>query len=595
MIFSALKGIVKKKTTRRRKSSSSSNSSSSSSGSSSSGSTCSTCSSYSSVSRSSRSRSSSSSSYTSSSSSGSSRTSRSSGSSSSSSSRSSGSSVIRRSRSVNRKKKSKDKLKRNPPLKRKLSTDSMRNDEKIHVSKKKLNISPLKSEQYRNKSKLLESKLRKERLQQLSNNNSPCKDFKDEKLKPAEVIQEINEFKDIKTEQSVPVTVQPLIEIPKIELDADEIALFDSLITKELDPNGGATILVAYQDELNTKLTLPNRDFNQLMEKFSYYFLNCVYSESKSNNINDLSDEVNLKENKGSRSIGFGYGLHDSTANYVLGIVRNSASTIPDLLDYFSEKYPQMIVKTSLLINSNEIDTLKISEYRKNAYSSYLNGTFRYGPMLQTSIVGVRNEEIGDYFPDFIEKYLEGNLFLKHVMPWGDMSKYMNMSPMNSDDGPIIWVRPGEQMIPTSNLKDNQFNTNNNANNSTSNSNSCNNNNLNSGDVKKRRKLIDSLRLSSFYAGRSSNPREILFEDRTKAHVDNVGNGLETTAAVGVLKAVHGPNGAGGSKPNRIVKDVVCFHAQDYERVIELLKLDIFEPPVSQVILKFHKLKIHLE
>ena len=43
------------------------------------------------------------------------------------------------------------------------------------------------------------------------------------------------------------------------------------------------------------------------------------------------------------------------------------------------------------------------------------------------------------------------------------------------------------------------------------------------------------------YLPRMSGPREMLAEDRTKCHADHVGHGLDrcTTAAVGVLKAVH--------------------------------------------------------
>lgn len=43
------------------------------------------------------------------------------------------------------------------------------------------------------------------------------------------------------------------------------------------------------------------------------------------------------------------------------------------------------------------------------------------------------------------------------------------------------------------------------------------------------------------YLPRVSGPRETLAEDRTKCHADHVGHGLDrqTTAAVGVLKAVH--------------------------------------------------------
>jgi hypothetical protein len=226
-----------------------------------------------------------------------------------------------------------------------------------------------------------------------------------------------------------------------------------------------------------------------------------------------------------------------------------------------------MIVKSSLILNSKEINTERISEYRNNVNSTYLNGTYRYGPLLQTSLVGVRNEEIGDYFPEFIRDHLEDNCFLRHVMPWGDLSRNENMNPMNSDDGPIIWARPGEQMIPTSNIKDQKL----------LNSNLT---NLSTAGKRKKRKL-DVLRLGAYY-GRSNSPRESLFEDRTRPHADTVGNGLETTAAVGVLKAVHGGQKPAPPNQTRITKDVVCFDAHDYEKVVDLLKLDIFEPPVAQ-------------
>ena len=42
------------------------------------------------------------------------------------------------------------------------------------------------------------------------------------------------------------------------------------------------------------------------------------------------------------------------------------------------------------------------------------------------------------------------------------------------------------------------------------------------------------------YLPRSTEPREVLFEDRTRAHADHIGQGIDrqTTAAVGVLKDV---------------------------------------------------------
>lgn len=39
--------------------------------------------------------------------------------------------------------------------------------------------------------------------------------------------------------------------------------------------------------------------------------------------------------------------------------------------------------------------------------------------------------------------------------------------------------------------------------------------------------------------------------------------------------------------PNRITKDVVAFHAADFNELVEKLQLDLHEPPISQVISEF--------
>ena len=71
------------------------------------------------------------------------------------------------------------------------------------------------------------------------------------------------------------------------------------------------------------------------------------------------------------------------------------------------------------------------------------------------------------------------------------------------------------------------------------------------------------------------------FLDRTPAHADHVGFGIDraTTAAVGVLKAIQCE-----TKPevNRITKDAVCFEAADFNKLTRLLQLDLHEPPMSQ-------------
>ena len=292
----------------------------------------------------------------------------------------------------------------------------------------------------------------------------------------------LNAYNDQQHQNQLNSQTRPDLKPERMQLTQEEYDLFESLITRELDPNGGASIIIADQNDIDTKLILPNHTREELIDKFSIYFLTCAYSESKINS-DDNPNSINspngssLKENEQYNTnmpsilmngIG-GFNRREQAANYVIGIVRNSARQLPDILDYFAENYPNMIVKTSLLLNSKEINTLRISEYRKHVNSTYLNGTFRYGPLLQTSLVGVRNEEIGDYFPDFIENHLEKNSFLYHAMPWSDLSVNEKMSPMNSDDGPIIWARPGEQMIPTSNFKDQQLLNSNNISNNLSN------------------------------------------------------------------------------------------------------------------------------
>lgn len=84
-------------------------------------------------------------------------------------------------------------------------------------------------------------------------------------------------------------------------------------------------------------------------------------------------------------------------------------------------------------------------------YKTYNGGTFRHGPLHQISLVGTVTEEVGGYFPKFLE-LLEQNIFLKLTMPWGETSIVDMESPLESNDGPILWVRPGEQMLPTAEL-----------------------------------------------------------------------------------------------------------------------------------------------
>lgn len=153
---------------------------------------------------------------------------------------------------------------------------------------------------------------------------------------------------------------------------------YERFFRVEVHPNGGASVVHMYQDEIDS---LKPDEMAELVQEF----FKVVFQEDE-----------------------------NGCAYHVMGIVHNAAAYLPDLLDHMAEMYPDLTVKAGVLGNLKEIETCTMHQYYEQVVKNYQDGTIRYGPLHQISLVGKVHEEVGGYFPDLLAR-IEANPFLNQV------------------------------------------------------------------------------------------------------------------------------------------------------------------------------------
>ena len=138
----------------------------------------------------------------------------------------------------------------------------------------------------------------------------------------------------------------------------------------------------------------------------------------------------------------------EGVSNYVIGIVHGAAARFPEPMKFLANHHPNHMVVTEGLGKKSDLETVQMSEFYQRVENTFHNGTYRSGPLNQFSLVGTVQGESGGLFPDVLDK-LEEDPFLYRTLPWGQLSCLHMLDRGLSNDGPILWVRPGEQMVPT--------------------------------------------------------------------------------------------------------------------------------------------------
>jgi lysine-specific demethylase 9 len=107
------------------------------------------------------------------------------------------------------------------------------------------------------------------------------------------------------------------------------------LIRVEVNPNGGASVVHLYQDEISQ---LSVKELDELVQEY----FRVVFQEDE-----------------------------DGNALHVMGIVHGAVAYQPDFLDFMADKYPNLVVSNNVLGRSNETETSTMVKYRENVYKIF--------------------------------------------------------------------------------------------------------------------------------------------------------------------------------------------------------------------------------
>ena len=154
---------------------------------------------------------------------------------------------------------------------------------------------------------------------------------------------------------------------PSPALSADQLSEYVHIWKH---PNGGASVVQMDQNEFDH---LSSSEIDQLADMF---FREVFHEES------------------------------EGCTRHVMGVVRNAARYLPEMVSYCAETHSDVVVKMGHLRQErrSEIETSTFAEFAERVRSTYNGGTFRCGPLLQVSLVQPHSEESGKYCPDILGK-----------------------------------------------------------------------------------------------------------------------------------------------------------------------------------------------